>query len=744
MAEIIQKKSVEINKKKKRLSIPILTIISSYVLSVLMFSFLGNYEAIFNEDSYLNYKVGQVVKEDVYSSKEIYLIDEESTEKKKDLAKSLVFPVFKIYDEITRDVIVEFDKFSDDVTAYLKDNSSSVNSYNFGLNFSDILDNDQFENLLNDPQFVHNLNITRDIILNIMNRGVIFSDDSNDIPPSGIMEIWRELGNDFDRAIEKYNQIPRKETLSLYINNELKARELSQTDIKTIEVFSLYFIRENCFLDDFQSRLKRDQAVSRVKPVEIYIAKGDIILEKGLVLTPENELKLNTIRNMSDKKDFISILSPLIFTAFLFSFGILYFSIFAPKSVGNTRLDILFFSMLIIFIFISYVILIFAVIPFNLSAVVFIPMALFSMLVTLLSNKKSGLIFQLILSLVLFYMTDFQFEFFFVSLFSGITGCIIIEGAEKRIDIIRAGLIQGALQALLFVLYQLFAGFEGLIFLWGSIIMFFNGFASGIVALGLLPVLEHWMKTCTRFRLVELSDFNATVLKNMLAKAPGTYIHSMNVANLAEMACQEIGANSLLARVGGLYHDIGKVDQSEYFIENQTEINKHDEMKPSLSAAVLKAHVKIGIEKGNDLNLPKEIVDIIAEHHATSTMKYFYNRAMKEKGNTKINKDDFSYSGPNPQTREAAIVMLADTIEAATRTLKKPSLAKLEKYVWELIMDKFINGELNACSLTFKDMEFVKNSFVHVLAGHFHTRIEYPEEQKNKEPQSKDKVSNSE
>lgn len=261
--------------------------------------------------------------------------------------------------------------------------------------------------------------------------------------------------------------------------------------------------------------------------------------------------------------------------------------------------------------------------------------------------------------------------------------------------------------------------------------MFANGFISSILALGLLPVLEHWLKTSTRFRLIELSDSNAPVLKNMLAKAPGTYIHSMNVANLAEMACQEIGANTLLARVGGLYHDIGKMDQSEYFIENQTDVNKHDDMKPSLSAAVLKSHVKIGIEKAHDLNLPNDVIDIIAQHHATSTMKYFYDRAMKEKGNTKVNKDDFSYSGPNPQTREAAIVMLADTIEAATRTLKKPSLAKLEKYVWELIMEKFINGELNDCSLTFSDMEFVKDSFVHVLAGHFHTRIEYPDDQKN-------------
>jgi len=733
MAEIIQKKSVEIKKKSKKLSVPLITTISSFLLCVIMFSFLGNFDLIFNEDTYLNYNVGDVVKEDVYSSKEIYLIDQLSTDKKKDLAESLAFPVFKIYDDITREVLVEFDVFESEVADFLNSTPDKEEIDLFIENFPGIIHPDQFQILLSDPLLLQNINISRTVIQDIMNRGVIFIDDTIEIPPSGVMEIWRELGDDFDQAIVKYNQIPRKDTLSLYIRNELKSRELSLPEIKTIEVFATFFIRENCFLDDFQTQLNKDNAVSKVKPEEIYIARGEMILEKGFVVTPDIEKKLTAIKNKKDKTDFSFFLSPFIFSALLFAFGIVYFNIFSPKFAGEEQLEILFFSLLVISILISYLVIIFTEIPFNISAVVFIPIALFSMLVTLLTDKKSGLIFQLIVSMALFYISDFQLDFFLLSLFSGIAGCFVIEGAEKRIDIIRAGLILGAIQGLLFILFKFIVGIDGYSLIWGAIIMFFNGFVSGILALGLLPVLEHLMKSCTRFRLIELSDSNAPILKSMLAKAPGTYIHSMNVANLAEMACQEIGANTLLARVGGLYHDIGKVDQSEYFIENQTEINKHDDMKPSLSAAVLKAHVKIGIEKGHDLNLPKEIINIIAQHHATSTMKYFYDRALKEKGNTKVNKDDFSYSGPNPQTREAAIVMLADTIEAATRTLKKPSLAKLEKYVWELLMDKFINGELNDCSLTFKDMELVKSSFVHVLAGHFHTRIEYPDEQKIKD-----------
>lgn len=734
MAEIILKKSVEISKKRTKLSIPLIATLSSYILCVLMFSFLGNFDLIFNKENYLHYKVGEVVKDDVYSNSDIYLIDKISTDKKKDLAESLAFPVFKIYDDITRDVIVDFDIFVSRVSEYLKDNNPDLMS--LSGNFPEFIKTFDFNEILNDPMILRNLSLTRNTIQNIMNRGVIYSDDSREIPPSGIMEIWRDLGDSFDIAIVKYNQIPQLETLSQYIENELKSHDLSVSDLKTIKVFSTYFITENCFYEDFQSRLNRDEAISKVKPVEILISKGDLILEKGFVVTPEVEVRLDAIRTVKGKRDIFSYLSPFIFSAFLFAFGIIYFKIFSPKTISSTQLGILFHSVLTLSILISYMIILFAAVPFNLSHVVLIPVALFSMLVTLLSDKKSGLIFQLIVSLALFYISGYQLEFLLISLFSGITGCIVIEGAEKRIDIIRAGLIQGGSQAVLYVLYLFIIGLVGYELLWGAVILFINGFLSGVLALGLLPVLEHGMKSSTRFRLVELSDSNAPVLKNLLAKAPGTYIHSMNVANLAEMACQEIGANAMLARVGGLYHDIGKVDQSEYFIENQTDVNKHDGMKASLSAAVLKAHVKIGVEKGHDLNLPREVIDIIAQHHATSTMKYFYDRAQKEKGNTKINKDDFSYSGPNPQTREAAVVMLADTIEAATRTLKKPSLARLEKYVWELIMDKFINGELNDCSLTFKEMEMVKTSFVHVLAGHFHTRIEYPDEQKNREKET--------
>ena len=207
---------------------------------------------------------------------------------------------------------------------------------------------------------------------------------------------------------------------------------------------------------------------------------------------------------------------------------------------------------------------------------------------------------------------------------------------------------------------------------------------------------------------------------------------SMMVASLAESACSEIGANPLLARVGAYYHDLGKIDQPEYFVENQTGTNKHDDINPSLSVSVIRSHVKKGIEKAHQLHLPSEVIDIIAQHHGNSVISYFYNEAKKQ--NDTVSESEFSYSGEPPTSKEAAVVMLADTVEAACRTLDKPSVSRLEKFIHQLVMAKFEHGQLENCDLTFKDLNIIESSFVTILAGHYHSRIEYPDQ---KDPDEK-------
>jgi putative nucleotidyltransferase with HDIG domain len=197
------------------------------------------------------------------------------------------------------------------------------------------------------------------------------------------------------------------------------------------------------------------------------------------------------------------------------------------------------------------------------------------------------------------------------------------------------------------------------------------------------------------------------------------------VANLAEAACHDIGANPLLARVGSYYHDLGKMENPDYFVENQTDHNRHDDIAPRLSATVIRSHVKLGVEKARQLGLPGEVIDIIGEHHGNSVITWFYDKALKQEG-VGVNIEDFSYPGDPPRSRESAVVMLADVSEAAVRTIDKPTAAKIEKFIQELIERKVEHGQLARSELTFRDLETIKNAFVQVLSGHYHSRIEYP------------------
>jgi putative nucleotidyltransferase with HDIG domain len=353
-----------------------------------------------------------------------------------------------------------------------------------------------------------------------------------------------------------------------------------------------------------------------------------------------------------------------------------------------------------------------------------------SMLVAMILSPAAGLVFSILVSLLLLPIVSLDLYSFVFAAGSALAAAAVVQRVERRIDLIRAGLLLSLFDSVLLVVIGLLRNASLKMLLpavgWGLA----NGFLGSLAALGLMPVVEHLLNAASRFRLIELSDLNSPIMKRMLSLAPGTYSHSISVANLAESACNAMNANALLARVGAYYHDIGKIEQSEYFIENQNSYNKHDELKPSLSASVIKAHLKIGIEKARELELPEEIQDIIAQHHGRGVIKYFYHRALENDDSGNVPAEDYTYPGERPKTKEAAVVMLADTVEAASRTLKKPTIAKLEKFVWSIIMDKFTSNELGECDLTLAEMETIRRSFVQVLAGYFHSRIEYP---KNKE-----------
>jgi putative nucleotidyltransferase with HDIG domain len=258
---------------------------------------------------------------------------------------------------------------------------------------------------------------------------------------------------------------------------------------------------------------------------------------------------------------------------------------------------------------------------------------------------------------------------------------------------------------------------------------FVGGLLGSILTMAFIPVVESVFNYTTDIKLLELANLSHPVMQEMVVKAPGTYHHSLVVGSMCEAAAKEIGANALLAKVMAYYHDIGKMEHAQYFIENQRpNYNPHDHVSPYMSKTILVAHVKDGAEMAMHHKLGQPIVDGILQHHGTTLIPYFFNRAMEEaaaQGDT-VDESDFRYPGPKPQFKEAGIVMLADSIEAAARSLDEPTTTRLQSIVKTIIQNKFTDGQLEDCNLTLRDLSFIEKSFNKILLGIYHHRIDYP------------------
>ena len=309
---------------------------------------------------------------------------------------------------------------------------------------------------------------------------------------------------------------------------------------------------------------------------------------------------------------------------------------------------------------------------------------------------------------------------------NGILASYFVYKARKRSTIIKSGAAIGLAQVLTLIFIER---------LWiGSpdryLILFLNGLITSIIVLGVLPIFEYLFKTVTNISLLELADSNHPLLQRMILEAPGTYHHSLVVGNLSDAACKEIGANNLLARVGAYYHDIGKIEKAEYFSENQIiSQNKHDALSPDMSKLIIMNHVKNGVELAKKYRLPPSLIGFVQQHHGNSLVYYFYRRAIESlEEDSNIKEEGFRYPGPKPSTKETAIVLLADSVEAATRALKDPTAAKIEEVVHKVINNKFIDGQLDECDLKLKDIERISAVFIRILGGIYHSRIPYGDE----------------
>ncbi|MCK4912739.1 MAG: HDIG domain-containing protein [Candidatus Omnitrophica bacterium] len=363
----------------------------------------------------------------------------------------------------------------------------------------------------------------------------------------------------------------------------------------------------------------------------------------------------------------------------------------------------------------------------------------FIMLVTLLFNNLE---FSFILALFISFLSasidggNFNVG---ISLFAGsLVGAMLSYRIRRRFQVIRAGFFAGLVQfivAFLMEREQSFFVLSGMDFNLLKLCLF-NGVISSFIVLGILPVFEYIFKVVTNISLLELSDFNHPLLRKLILEAPGTYQHSLVVANLSEMATESIGANSLLARVGAYYHDIGKMVKPDYFVENLVNYRDvHKNLKPSMSKLIIFNHVKDGVDLAAKHHLNPKIIDFISQHHGRTLVYYFYQRAKELEPDGK-HEEEYRYPGPRPQIKEIAIVALADAIEALSRTLEEPNPSRIEEMVREVVKKRFMEGELDESNLTLKELEKITQSFIRILNAIFHTRINYPKDDSNRDNKS--------
>ncbi|NEZ45711.1 HD family phosphohydrolase [Clostridium niameyense] len=359
-----------------------------------------------------------------------------------------------------------------------------------------------------------------------------------------------------------------------------------------------------------------------------------------------------------------------------------------------------------------------------------IPLACAPMILTLLLNYKISLVTSLLNCILVAIAVNFNVEIILLSIMSTALGATILRKMQQRNDILYASLYITIVNVVLTFSAGFLLSNSAIDVSQKALFSFIGGIISAVLTIGFLPVLESAFDIVTTIKLLELSNPNHPLLKRLLLEAPGTYHHSILVGNLAEVASEAVGGNSVLARVSAYYHDIGKLKRPYFFKENQIgKENPHDKISPNLSTLIIISHVKDGLEMANEHKIPKVIKDIIQQHHGTSLVKYFY---ITMKNNSErpdeVNEEDFKYPGPIPQTKEAAIIMLADGVEAAVRSISDPNSLKIREMVNNIIKARLDDGQLDDCDLTLKDIGKIKEAFLKVLTGIYHQRIEYPED----------------
>ncbi|MFT9848656.1 HD family phosphohydrolase [Aneurinibacillus sp. REN35] len=517
------------------------------------------------------------------------------------------------------------------------------------------------------------------------------------------------------------------------VNQQIVLVDLDSKSRKVVREVAIASIVPNLTVDEEATNALKDTVRRSVKPIMIY--KGEVLVEKDQYISEEVYRKLDAAGLLERNASKLPFLGLALFI-FLFIVFLRMYLVQAHRKIYGSNTHILMLS-LIIFLNILVMKMMSAGKTIDFFSPGYgVPVALGSMLIAILLDTQLAVICSVLFAFVAGIVFNFEsllpvdFRYVLYGFLSGVAGAYSLGKATKRSRILQAGFGVSLLNVLiisaLYLLVSSTGNWRDLLneYVFGAI----SGLLAAVLTIGFLPLFEGMFGILSPMRLIELSNPNQPLLRRMLMETPGTYHHSMMVASLSEAACEAVGADGLLARVGAYYHDVGKMKRPHFFIENQiNRDNPHDTLAPALSKRIILAHVEDGVRMLEENGLPKQIIDFAQQHHGTTLLKYFYYKAEKA-SDTPIPEAEYRYPGPKAQTRETAIVGICDSAEAAVRSMSNPTPEKIEQLVRRIIADRLEDGQFNECDLTMQELESVARTICETLQGFFHNRIEYPDD----------------
>ncbi len=692
--------------------------------------------SLYSVELLYDYQPGELANEDVIAPYDFSFDDQIATEKLREKNAGSVLPRFSFSMADTQHVKAKQERLDEILRDDVPDQAELVRQEfpsaddSMLTRWNLIAQNDRNTVLL----------LFADAVENFLYNGIFSSEEINTVIFDGYDLIYGNLpydaGFNLHQTLVYTDNLITEKNISGSLLDFLQTYNVSLSPVAFSVLFNLLslVIEPNVHYDALSTQRLRDEARASTEVVKAEIHKGDYILRYDTIVTEQALQTIQKINGITVDVSVIQIVSQIIFLAV-----ILYVSLYFMKDFIERKYRVLVYTniyliTLAIMLVLTYLAVFFfqsvseardQLIPF-----LFLPV----LMCQLTSKKRVGFVAGAVYScFIIFFPTTSEMTFFYL-IFSIEISLLMMKFSVTRLDTVYQAFYTALANVCITAVFHFIQGKE-LIYLFSEIVAItLNVTVTYIIISIMLPLLEHFLNIPTVFRLHELSSVDSPVLIRLRTQAIGTYNHVLNVSDMAYNAAREIGANAELARVGALYHDIGKAEHPEYFIENQGGgPNVHDDMKYTLSAAVIKSHVKLGVEKGKEIGLPQEVLDIIDQHHGNDIISYFYNRALEEAKESKspmqVNEEDFRYTSDIPQSKEAGIVMLADCFEAATRSLKKPTTLRYEKAFTSILVSKMNASQLDDCKLSMSEIEKIKKVFVHQVFGRDHNRIQYTKEE---------------